>query len=212
VSRIRRGRIVRFVFTGIVREVARVEKAERRDGGARLRIRAPETAHEMLVGDSVAVNGVCLTATDVADGVVSLDAVAETLARSTLGRLHAGGAVNVEPALRAGDPLGGHIVHGHVDGVARVRSLSPEGEGKRLVVDLPGELERYCVEKGSVALDGVSLTIAALVPGGVEIALVPHTLRASTLGGLAPGDEVNVEVDVVAKHVERLLAVRGRLT
>jgi riboflavin synthase len=203
--------IVRGVFTGIVREVGRVEAAEHGDGGARLRILAPETARETRVGDSVALDGVCLTVTDLADGVVSFEVVEETLARSTLGRVEAGGAVNLEPALRAGEPLGGHIVQGHVDGVARVRSLSAEGRGKRLVVELPPELERYCVEKGSIALDGVSLTIAALAAGGIEVALVPHTLGASTLGGLAPGDEVNVEVDVVAKHVERLLATRGRL-
>jgi riboflavin synthase len=200
------------VFTGIVREIGRVEESEPRDGGARLRIRAPETAAATRLGDSIAVNGVCLTVTDVADGVVAVDAVAETLARSTLARLAPGSAVNVEPALRAGDPLGGHIVQGHVDGVARVRSLATEDPGARLVVDLPRELEPYCVEKGSIALDGVSLTIAALAEGAVEIALVPHTLAASTLGGLAPGDRVNVEVDVVAKHVERLLAARGRLS
>jgi riboflavin synthase len=205
-------RIVPAVFTGIVREIGRVEEAERRDEGIRLRIRAPETAAETGVGDSLAVNGVCLTAVEVADGVVGADAVGETLARSTLGGLAPGSTVNVEPALRAGDPLGGHIVQGHVDGVARVRSLSTDEQGARLAVDLPPKLQPYCVEKGSIALDGVSLTIAALTDRGVEIALVPHTLAASTLGGLAPDDEVNVEVDVVAKHVERMLAARGRLS
>ncbi len=200
------------MFTGIVREVGRVAAVDRREGGAAFRVRAPETAAAARVGDSVAVNGVCLTATGVVDGVLSFDAVAETLARSTLGRLAADAPVNVEPALRAGEPLGGHIVQGHVDGVGRVRALEPEGEGKRLVVELPPALERYCVEKGSISIEGVSLTVAATGTAAVELALVPHTLGASTLGLLAPGDEVNVEVDVVAKHVERLLEAGGRLS
>jgi riboflavin synthase len=201
------------VFTGIVREIGQVEAV---DGGgaagARIRVRAPETAGRTEVGDSVAVAGVCLTAVEVADGSIAFDAVPETLARTTLGRLEPGAGVNVEPALRAGEPLGGHIVQGHVDGVARVRSFEPEGEGARLVVELPPDAGRLSVEKGSITLDGVSLTIAGLGPDVVEIALVPHTLAATTLGRLAPGDEVNVEADVMAKHVERLLQERGRLS
>jgi riboflavin synthase len=200
------------VFTGIVREVGRLEDVEPRDGGARLRVRAPGTAAATRVGDSVALNGVCLTATDVSDDVIAFDTVAETLARSTLGRLRPGAAVNVEPALRAGEPLGGHFVQGHVDAVGRVEALDPEGDGARLTVALPRGLERYCVEKGSIALDGVSLTVAGLVDGRIEVALVPHTLAASTLGALSAGDEVNVEADVVAKHVERLLVARGHLS
>ena len=200
------------MFTGIVREVGRVERIERRAEGLRLRVHAPETAAQLAVGDSVAVNGVCLTATEVADGAVSFDAVPETVRRSSLGRLRRGAAANVERALRAGEPLGGHIVQGHVDGVARVRSLDPEGDGKRLTVEIPRELERYCVEKGSIAVEGVSLTIAETGPGWIAVALVPHTLAATTLGRLSPGDPVNLEVDVVAKHVERLLEARGRLS
>ena len=194
------------MFTGIVREVGRVEGVDGGAGGVRLRLRAPETAAELRVGDSVAVNGVCLTATEAADGVLAFDAVPETLERSSLGRLAVGDAVNVEPALRAGEPLGGHLVQGHVDGVGRVRALYPDGDGRRLVLEVPADLRRYCVEKGSIAVDGVSLTIAGLDEGTVAIALVPHTLRATTLGSLAPGDEVNLEVDVLAKYVERLLA------
>jgi riboflavin synthase len=155
------------------------------------------------------VSGVCLTVAAGADGALAFDAVPETLRRSALGGLEAGDRVNIEPALAAGDPLGGHFVQGHVDALGRVRSLEPEGEGRRLVLDLPAEVARLCVEKGSIAIDGVSLTIAALSPQGVEIALVPHTLAVTTLVDLDPGDVVNVEADILAKHVERLLRARG---
>jgi riboflavin synthase len=189
------------VFTGIVREVGRVEAVEERGESVRLVVRAPETAAGAAVGDSVALAGVCLTAVEVADGTVAFDAVPETLRRSTLGRLEAGGGVNVEPALRAGEPLGGHIVQGHVDGVARVRRADEEG----LEIETAPEILRYCVEKGSIAVEGVSLTIAALADDAFTVALVPHTRAVTTLGALAPGDEVNLEVDLIAKHVERLL-------
>ncbi len=197
------------MFTGIVWEVGAVEALERDGKAVRLRIRAPETARRTEVGDSVAVSGVCLTAVEVADGTLTFDAVPETLRRSALGRLAREARVNVEPALRAGEPLGGHVVQGHIDGIARVRAVTSEGDGKRLEVELPPELERLCVEKGSIALDGVSLTIAAVHPGGIAVALVPHTLATTTLGTLGPGDEVNVEADVLAKQVERLLEARG---
>jgi riboflavin synthase len=136
---------------------------------------------------------------------VSLHAVPETLARSTLGSLAAGDSVNVEPALRAGEPLGGHYVQGHVDAVGRVRSIEAEGDGLHVFVEAPPEILRYCVEKGSITVDGVSLTIAELAADAFAIALVPHTLEATTLSALAPGQEVNLEVDVLAKYVERLL-------
>ena len=177
--------------------------------GLALEIEAPRTTAELATGDSISVNGVCLTAESVADGRVTLHAVPETLARSTLGSLEAGDSVNVEPALRAGEPLGGHYVQGHVDAVGRVSSMQPEGDGARLVVEAPGDILRYCVEKGSIAVDGVSLTIAGLEPDSFAVALVPHTLAATTLSALAPGDEVNLEVDVLAKYVERLLQTRG---
>ena len=196
------------MFTGIVREIGRVASLERKAGSARVRIQAPESAARTVAGDSVSLSGVCLTAVEVLEGELAFDAVPETLARSALGRLEQGSPVNVEPALRAGEPLGGHIVQGHVDGVARVASLVDDGDGKRLTIEPPAELERYTVEKGSITLDGVSLTVAAFAPGRVEIALVPHTLEATTLGQLAPGDEVNVEVDVLAKYVERVLEAR----
>jgi riboflavin synthase len=150
-----------------------------------------------------------LTVVEAAGGVLAFDAVPETLARTTLGRLGRGDAVNLEPALRAGEQLGGHLVQGHVDAVGRVRSVGPEGGGVRLEVSVPAELRRYCVEKGSICMQGVSLTIASLDEDGISVALIPHTLSVTTLGGLGPGDEVNLEVDVLAKHVERLLAARG---
>jgi riboflavin synthase len=200
------------VFTGIVRELGVVEGVERRLEGARVRVRAPETAAEAQVGDSIALNGVCLTAVEVGNAHMTFDVVRETLKRSTLDRVQPGDHVNVERAVRAGEPLGGHIVQGHVDGVARVRLVEREGEGKRIVVEVPPELERYCVEKGSIAIDGVSVTVANVLPGAIVVALVPHTLRATTLGRIEAGDPVNVEVDLVAKQVERLLEARGRLS
>ena len=196
------------MFTGIVREIGRVEAVEGGAAGVTLRLHAPKTASTTRIGDSVSVNGVCLTATSVADGTLAFQAVPETLERSALGRLRAGAAANVEPAVRAGEPLGGHLVQGHADGVATVRALEPEGDGWRLELDVPAELARYCVVKGSIAVEGVSLTIASVAGARVTIALVPHTLAATTLGSLEPGDGVNVEVDVLAKYVERLLAER----
>ena len=190
------------MFTGIVREVGRVEAVEERGDSVRLTVRAPETAVATKVGDSIALAGVCLTAVEVADSTMAFDAVPETLRRSTLGRLEAGGGVNVEPALRAGEPLGGHIVQGHVDGVGRIRAVVEEG----IEVEAAPEVLRYCVEKGSITVEGVSLTIATLGEDSFGIALVPHTREATTLGGVAVGDEVNLEVDVVAKYVERLAA------
>jgi len=193
------------MFTGIVRERGRVLAAERDGDGLRLRVEAPLTAAGAHPGDSVAVAGCCLTVTAREDaGALEFDAVPETLARTNLGALAAGSEVNLERALRAGDPLGGHFVQGHVDGRGRVASLEPEGEGARLRVELAPELARYCVEKGSLALDGVSLTIAALTEAGVEVALIPFTLEHTTLGSLREGDEVNVEVDLLAKYAERL--------
>ncbi len=182
------------MFTGIVRERGRLASFE--DG--RLVV---ECATQAAVGDSVAIDGVCLTVVDARDGQLAFDVVPETLARAK----RFGRDVNVEPALKAGEPMGGHVVQGHVDGVARVRSLEPEGEGGRLWLDVSPELLRYCVEKGSVAVDGVSLTVAAVDDTGIAVALVPHTLAATTLGGLAPGDDVNLEADILAKYVERLL-------
>jgi len=196
------------MFTGIVREVGSVASLEGNGDGARLEVDAPLTAPTVTVGDSVAINGVCLTAVAAGDGRLAFDAVAETLRRSSLARLEPGAHVNVEPALRAGDPLGGHYVQGHVDGVGRVRSVEPDGDGVRVTVDAPPEILRYVVEKGSIAVEGTSLTVAALDGRGFTVALVPYTLSATTLGELEPGDPVNLEADVLAKYVERLLPGR----
>ncbi len=193
------------MFTGIVREVGRVAAVEGADEGLTLQVEAPRTAEALAVGDSVAVAGVCLTAEAVEDGTVRFHAVPETLARTSLGRLGPGDQVNVEPALRAGEPLGGHIVQGHVDDLGTVASLVEEGDGARLTIGAADGVLRYCVEKGSIAVDGVSLTVAALEGETFSIALVPHTLAATTLGRLAPGSPVNLEVDVLAKYVDRLL-------
>jgi riboflavin synthase alpha subunit len=192
------------VFTGIVRERGRVLAAEPSGAGIWLRIEAAATAADAAPGDSVAVAGCCLTVASTAGRALPFEAVPETVARTNLGRLARGAEVNLEPALRAGDPLGGHFVQGHVDGTARVEAVEPEGGGARLRLALESRLLRYCVEKGSLAVDGVSLTIAALHDDAVEIALVPFTLEHTTLGGLGPGDEVNVEVDLLAKYAERL--------
>jgi riboflavin synthase len=196
------------MFTGIVQERGRVAAVAGGKDGVRLAVHAPETAARTAVGDSVSVDGCCLTAVAVADGRLAFHAVPESLRRTALEGLEAGVEVNLEPALRAGEPLGGHVVQGHVDGVGRVRSLEPEGEGARLAVEASPKVLRYCVEKGSIALQGVALTIAALSDEGFEVALVPHTLKATTLGTLHPGDSVNLEVDVLAKYVERLLLAR----
>ncbi len=193
------------MFTGIIRERGRVAAVERGGEGVRLQLEAPRTAGQVAVGDSVSVNGVCLTATVVDDGALSFDAVPETIRRSSLGRLEPGDEVNLEPALRVGDPLGGHYVQGHVDGVGRVRSVASGGEDVRVWVDAVPELLRYLVEKGSVTVEGVALTVTEVDEGGFAVALVPHTLAETTLASLAAGDPVNLEVDVLAKYVERLL-------
>jgi riboflavin synthase len=193
------------VFTGIVRERGRVVSIAGGNDGARLRIAAPQAAAEAAVGDSIAIAGVCLTVVAAEGGELEFDAVAETLRRSSLGRLEAGADVNVEPALRAGEPLGGHYVQGHVDGVGRVRSVESEGDGSLVRFDAQPEVLRYCIEKGSVTVEGVSLTVTDVDESGFGVALVPHTLSATTLGTLEPGDEVNLEADVLAKYVERLL-------
>ena len=193
------------MFTGIVRELGVVVAAVEAAGGRSVVVRAPGTAAHTGVGDSVAIDGCCLTTTAVEGDTISFHAVPETTARTTLGSLEAMDSVNVEPALRAGDPLGGHYVQGHVDAVGRVQSVEAEGEGLRVFVEAPDATLRYCVEKGSITVDGVSLTIAELAEDAFAVALVPHTLEATTLSDLRPGQAVNLEADVLAKYVERLL-------
>ncbi len=196
------------MFTGIVKELGRVVSFEQREQQARLSVAASALVPTLEIGDSVAVDGCCLTAVEIDGLTVSFDLSLETLSRSALGALGPGRDVNLEPALRAGDALGGHYVQGHVDAVGRVRSLEREGDGARIWIELPPELLRYCVEKGSITVAGVSLTIAELANDAVAVALIPHTLDATTLGTAAPGDQLNLEADVIAKYVERLLPGR----
>ena len=194
------------MFTGIVRELGSVVSVADASGGRELVIRAQETAANAKLGDSVAVDGVCLTVAGLDGEQLTFHAVRETIARTTLGELEPGQHVNVEPALRAGDELGGHYVQGHVDGVGRIQSVEAEGEGLRVFVEAPDDILRFCVEKGSITLDGVSLTVAELAADAFAVALVPHTLAATTLSDLAPGQRVNLEADVLAKYVERLIS------
>ncbi len=189
------------MFTGIVRERGRVASTRQEPEGLRLEIDAPATASQLGVGDSVSISGACLTATAVSNGRFSVTAVTETLDRTTLGRLAPEDEVNLETATRAGDPLGGHFVQGHVDAVGRIASV----DDGRVWVEAEPEILRYCVEKGSITVDGVSLTIAALRGDGFEVALIPHTLEVTTLSALQKGDDVNLEVDVLAKYVEKLI-------
>lgn len=182
------------MFTGLVREVGEVVSFD--DG--RLVVECRTVA---ALGDSIALDGVCLTVVEASTNRLSFDVVPETVARAKPFRER----VNVEPALRAGEPLGGHYVQGHVDGVGTVVAVTPEGEGARIAISAP-ELARYLVEKGSITVDGVSLTVAALTDDGFEVALIPQTLESTTLGARVVGDPVNLEVDVLAKYVEKLLA------
>jgi riboflavin synthase len=206
------------LFTGLIADRGRVLAVERDGEGATLRI-ATALAAELGEGDSIAVDGVCLTAVDIVagdpaacararghgEGEFAAQAMHETLQRSTLGALEPGEAVNLELALRADGRLGGHIVQGHVDGVATVAELRAEGFSRVLAFALDPELLPYIVEKGSIALNGVSLTVSALREDGFEVSLIPETLQRTTLGAAAAGERVNVEVDILAKHVQRLL-------
>jgi riboflavin synthase len=196
------------VFTGIVRERGIVVSTDGGDEGVHLVIEAPATSGVTALGDSVSVDGVDLTATAIADGHLSFVAMPETLRRSTLGRLAPGVEVNLEPALRAGEPLGGHYVQGHVDGVCRVRSTESDGESLRVTFEAAPNLLRYVVEKGSVAVQGVALTVTHVDDETFGVALIPFTLSETTLGTIFVGDELNLEVDVLAKYVESLIVGR----
>ena len=195
------------MFTGLIADVGRVRSLRRDDDGVTLAIETALAA-ELGLGDSVAVNGVCLSATAVEDGAFTAEAIHETLARSSLGALVEGSPVNLELPVRADDRLGGHIVQGHVDGLGRVTDVREDGFSRVVEIELAPELLRYVVLKGSIALDGVSLTVSDLSETGLAVSLIPETLTRTTLGDLRGGAIVNVEVDVLAKHVERLLADR----
>ena len=198
------------MFTGIVEEAGRVEAAVRRDELLVVRIAAEKVTHALPVGGSVAVNGCCLTAVDVAPGGFTCELTPETLARTRFDqRLREGVRVNLERPLRADGRFDGHIVQGHVDGVGRVSALRRLGASAELEVEAPPELQRYLVLKGSVAVDGVSLTVAGLAEGVFSVALIPYTLEHTNLGDARPGGHVNLEADLIAKYVERLLGSRA---
>jgi riboflavin synthase len=195
------------VFTGLVETTGSVEGVERGADGARIAVATP-AAGELRRGDSVAVNGVCLTVVEVDGDAFRADVMAETLRRSSLGPLGAGDRVNVELALRAGERLGGHFVQGHVDGLGTVAEVTPEGFARLVRIAATPEIVRYVVPKGSIAVDGVSLTVVAADDEGFTVSLIPETLERTTLGDAQPGRSVNLEVDVLAKYVERLMTTR----
>lgn len=192
------------MFSGLVAEIGEVVELEQSGEGARLRV-AAELATELGAGDSIAVEGVCLTASALGADWFEADVMNQTLDLTALGSVSSGARVNLEPALRPSDRLGGHIVQGHVDGVGEVVAVNPDGIARRLAVRLPAELRHLVVAHGSICLAGVSLTVAELAEEGVEVSLIPETLERTTLGAAAVGDPINVEVDVIARYVERLV-------
>lgn len=198
------------MFTGIVEELGRVDDVAERGDAALISVTGPVVASDARPGDSIAVNGVCLTVVDVRPDGFTADVMAETLRRSTLGDLESGSPVNLERAVRADGRLGGHIVQGHVDGTAVIAAIEPGERWTDMAFTCPVGLARYIVEKGSITVDGVSLTVVSVRDDGFSVSLIPTTLAATTLGTRAVGDRVNIEVDIVAKYVERLLAGHGR--
>lgn len=193
------------MFTGLVEEVGRVGAVEPRPGGRLLWIEAARVIEDASIGDSISMNGCCLTAVAVEPGRFAFEAVPETLARTTLGQWVVGTPVNLERSLRLDQRLGGHILQGHVDGVGSVSTSTVEGDGRRLVLTVPAGLRRFVAEKGAIAVDGVSLTVARVTPEGLEVALIPHTLKMTVSAHYAAGTRVNLEVDVIARYVARLL-------
>jgi riboflavin synthase len=193
------------VFTGLVADLGTVAEVDASEAGARLTVR---TALGLSEGDSVAVNGVCLTATSLPDGAFTADVMQETLRRSSLGALEEGSKVNLELPLRADDRLGGHFVQGHVDGLGTIWAVREEGFSHVVTIGAPPEILRYVIEKGSIAVDGVSLTVSALGDDWLQVSLIPETLERTTLGEATTGAMVNLEVDVLAKYIERLVPVR----
>jgi riboflavin synthase len=192
------------MFTGLVADLGTVTAVDSTNDGVRLNVKT-SLAGELSEGDSVAVNGVCLTATAIADGVFAADVMHESLRRSSLAEIAEGSSVNLELPLRASDRLGGHVVQGHVDGVAVVRETREDGFARVVTFDVPSDLLRYVVEKGSIAVDGVSLTVSAIDETSFSVSLIPETLERTTLGAAEPGRPVNLEVDVLAKYVEKLV-------
>lgn len=196
------------MFTGLIEEIGTVRSLARGTVG-RLVVASERLASGVAIGDSVSVSGACLTVTSVSGSEVSFDAVPETISRTTLGDLRPGDKVNLESSLRAGDPIGGHFVQGHVDGVGTIESSRPLGESQVIRVKAGGEVLKYVVEKGSIAVDGISLTVASFDRTGFNIAVIPHTLAATTLHLKRPGDKVNLEADILGKYVEKMLGRMG---
>src|SRR5215468_7235572 len=197
------------MFTGIVEELGSVDRLVDLGDAARITVRGPLVTADAGEGDSIAVNGVCLTVVDVEDGAFTADVMRETLERSSLGRLGEGDPVNLERAATLTTRLGGHLVQGHVDGVGEIRSRRPAQQWEIVTVSLPRALARYVVEKGSVAVDGVSLTVARIGADDFDVSLIPTTLKLTTLGSKGVGEPVNLEVDVIAKYVEKLVGDRS---
>jgi riboflavin synthase len=197
------------MFTGIVEELGEVTAWDDLADAARLTVRGPVVTSDASHGDSIAVNGVCLTVVEAHDGVFTADVMKETLDRSSLGALRVGSPVNLERAVRLQDRLGGHLVQGHVDGTGELLAVTPDEHWTVVRVSLPDGLGRYVVEKGSITVDGVSLTVSAVADDWFEVSLIPTTLALTTLGRKGVGDPVNLEVDITAKYIEKLLAVRG---
>ena len=197
------------MFTGLIEETGRVAHAEERPDGRRLWIAAGLVLADAKVGDSINCSGCCLTAVAVESGRFAVEAVPETLRRTTLGDWREGTPVNLERSLRLADRLGGHLVQGHVDGVGEVRAVAAEGDGRRVTLAIPRALHRFVAEKGSLSVDGVSLTVAGLTDSGCEIAYIPHTLAVTSAGGYAPGTRVNLEVDLLARYLARMLETAG---
>jgi riboflavin synthase len=197
------------MFTGIIEHAGTVHRIQLREDGARLVVEAGPVAGEARLGDSVAVNGCCLTVVEIEGSRLAFDAVHETLRRTSLGELAEGATVNLERPLRASGRFDGHVVQGHVDGTAVVESVTDEGNSRRFRFRAPPDLLRYVVEKGSIAVDGISLTVAAAADEWLEVVIIPHTWEVTNLGARVPGDRVNIEVDILAKYVERLLQARG---
>jgi len=200
------------MFTGLVEELGRVQSVEERPAGRRFWIAASRVLEDARVGDSLACSGCCLTAVAVEPGRFAVEAVPETLRLTTLGDWRAGTAINLERSLRLSDRLGGHLVQGHVDGVGEVRARVPEGDGSRVTIGLPAPLARFVALKGSLAVDGVSLTVAGLTDSMCEIAYIPHTLAVTSAGTYTPGTRVNLEVDLLARYLARMLETGERPT
>jgi len=198
------------MFTGLVEELGRVQSVEERPAGRHFWIGASRVLEDARVGDSISCSGCCLTAIAVEPGRFAVEAVPETLRLTTLADWRAGTAINLERSLRLSDRLGGHLVQGHVDGVGEVRARTPEGDGARVTIALPASLARFVAHKGSLAVDGVSLTVAGLTDSGCEIAYIPHTLAMTSAGSYAPGTRVNLEVDLLARYLARLLEEGAR--